>query len=443
MTSKSTRSKEQIYENINKRIRKIPLNKYAVQSGFKRRKQQKITGKSLLIAFFLMSVHGKNTLEQWAEHICKLTGKPVSRQGVWKRVNADLTNFLLLVLFDVMKRQAINNIRISSFSCGLGKYERILVQDSTVISLPSWLSWCFPGNVTKGQKKAQMKIQVVYDVLGNNFIHFEITPYTVNDQSKSSDILHIATGKDLVIRDLGYFAMDSFESMLKQNTHFVSRLRHRVNIYDVETKKEINLYKELQDNQFFDKWVILGLTKKVNVRLVAVKLPAEQAEYRRRKAKNNRDKRVKYSQQYLEMLDYNVFITSEPQSVFPAQTIARIYELRWRIENIFKCWKSYFHLEKMVPKNCSLSKERLETIIYMMLIFIVLFQMYIYNMAVVKAGKSDIYQISLSKVSIYISNNVEQLLNQDLDPLLKQILYYCKYDKRNDRVNFDQKLTLG
>lgn len=443
MTSKSTRSEGQIYQNISQKIRKIPLNKYAVQSGFKQRKEKKINGKSMLIAFFLMSAQGKNTLEQWAEHMCKLTGKSISRQAVWKRVSANLTGFLKLVLFDVMKRQALNKIRISICSSGFDKYERILVQDSTVISLPPWLSWCFPGNITKGQKKAQMKIQVVYDLLSNNFMHFELTPYTVNDQSKSKDILCIANGKDLVIRDLGYFAIDSFEKMQRQNTHYVSRLRHRVNIYDVDTKQEITLYKELQHSQFFDKWVILGLTRKVKVRLIAVKLPVAQAEYRRRKAKNNRDKRIKHHQHYMEMLDYNVFITTEPQSVFSARTIAKIYGLRWRIENIFKCWKSHFHLERMVPKNCSLSKERAEAIIYMMLIFIVLFQMYIYNLAVMTAEKSTKHQVSLYKICIYISNNMRELLYQDLEKSLEQILYYCKYDKRYDRVNFNQKLALS
>lgn len=176
-----------------------------VQSGFKQRKEQKINGKSLLSAFFMMTFQGKNTLERWAAHICNIAGAPLSRQAVWKRI-----------------------------------------------------------------------------------------------------------------------------------------------------KQEINLYKELQHRQYFDKWVILGLTKKVKVRLIAVKLPAEQAEYRRRKAKNNRDTRIKYHQHYLEMLDYNVFITSELQSIFSSRTVAKIYGLRWRIENIFKCWKSHFHLERMVPKNCSL-----------------------------------------------------------------------------------------
>lgn len=79
----------------------------------------------------------------------------------------------------------------------------------------------------------------------------------------------------------------------------------------------------------------------------------------------------------------------------------------------------------------------------MMLIFIVLFQMYINNIAVIKAEKSDKYQVSLSKICIYIANNMIQLLYQDLDSILEQILYYCRYDKRYGRANFVQKLTLG
>ena len=56
--------------------------------------------------------------------------------------------------------------------------------------------------------------------------------------------------------------------------------------------------------------------------------------------------------------------------------IAEIYFIRWRIEIIFKCWKSYFKITE-IPKDAN--KIRTESYIYCMLIFIVLFQVEFYN----------------------------------------------------------------
>ena len=107
MTPKNTRlKKKQKYKNIEQKLKNISFNKHAVNSGFIQRKDKKITGKLLLlIAFILMAMHGKNSFQHWAEQVSVLTGKTVSKQGVWKRMTLRLTAFLALILFDVLKQQ--------------------------------------------------------------------------------------------------------------------------------------------------------------------------------------------------------------------------------------------------------------------------------------------------------------------------------------------------
>lgn len=388
-------------------------------------------------------MQGKNSFQHWAEQVGIITGGSVSKQGIWKKVTVQLTGFLALILFDVLQQQVSTIHRQAKKYDWLKNYKRILLQDSTVIALPSWLSWCFPGNVSRGEKKAQLKIQVVYDILANHFVYFEITPFTANDQSKSKDILSIATPEDLVIRDLGYFVLESFNEMIDKQIPFVSRLRYGVKIYDTETGKEINLLKQLKKSGEFDKWVMLGKEQKLKVRLVARKLPQEQVANRIRKAKNNRDKRLNHSKEYYQMLAYNLFITTEDEEQFSITQIAQLYQLRWRIEIIFKCWKSNFHLQKLIPQNCSLTKERVEAIIYMMLIFILLFQGTIYNAALIAAEKVENCCISLFRLCKYIANNIDLFFENNLNAMMPQILYYCRYDKRCDRQNFAQKIKLS
>lgn len=361
-----------------------------------------------------------------------------------KRITERFTTFVLRVLFASFSLQVESVHKIVKQNSSLKRYKRVLVQDSTTINLPVCLSWCFPGNVSRGEKKSQLKIQVIYDILNNQFVHFEITPFTANDQSKSKDIVSIASEGDLVIRDLGYFALDCFQKINNSDMSFISRLRYGVGIRDKKTGKEIYLLKRLKKSGRFDQWVMLGSEKKVKVRLVAVKLSDQQANERRRKAKNDRDRRLNHTKEYYQMLGYSLFILNEGEDIFTPEQIAQIYGLRWRIEIIFKCWKSHFNLQTIIPQNTSLTKERIEAIIYMMLIFILIFQSSIYNYILdyIKNKKSDIL-ISLTKLSKFIALNIHMFFENDIETLCPQILYYCKYEKRKKRKNFLQNISLS
>ena len=388
-------------------------------------------------------MRGKNTFRSWAEQVSILKGKTVSKQALWKRVSAALTQFLLAILFDILGEQSSSIHEQAKRQSSLKSYKRVLLQDRTAIALPDCLNWCFPGNVSKGKKKAQLKIQVIYDLLSNRFIHFEITSYAANDQSKSKDILSIAAGEDLVIRDLGYFVLNCLDEMVVRNISFISRLRFGVKIYSIATGQEINLSKVLRKEGKFDQWVLIGRDQKLKVRLVILQLPQEQANLRRKRAKENRDKRLNHNAAYYEMLEYNLFITTEEETVFTAKQIAQLYGWRWRIESIFKCWKSHFNLQKIIPQNGSLTKERAEAIVYMMLIFILLLQVTTYHYVLLATEKIENCCISLMKLCKYIAGNIELFLTDSLTSIMPKILYYCCYDKRCDRKTFVQKIKLG
>lgn len=446
MTSKCTNYLQTNQINfVNQITKKIPFNKFAVLSGFKKRKEKKITGKTLLLSFFLMSLQGNNSFAIWASHLNNLTKVTVSKQGIWKRITPFITNFLILILSNTLSTQIYStHENIKRGNLKIGNYLRILIQDSTTIALPDWLLSWFPGNTSKGKRKSQLKIQVVYDLIANSFVSFEITPYTVNDQAKSSDILKVVKKGDLVIRDLGYFKIENFEQMNKtDNVSFVSRIKYGVKIFDIKSGEEINLLKHLRKHKRFDNWVELGVQNKVKVRLVIVPLNEEQANAKKHKAKFDRNKRVNHNKEYYELLGYSLYITNELITNYSSKKVTQIYGLRWRIENIFKCWKSQFHLQKIIPKNCSLTKDRVESIIYMMLIFVLLFKVTIYNYMVIESEKLKNHTLSLTKLSQFISNNITKFFSQNLEELTPEILYYCSYEKRNDRQNFVQKLNLS
>jgi hypothetical protein len=445
MISKNTNAKQnKKIKSIQQKLDAIPCKKHAKESCFQIRKVQKIDGKTLLQAFFFMAFKGSNSFLLWAVNVNNITGKRVSKQAVWKRITPCFTKFLQAILTDAFKQQVgYVHGKITKGIVKLNDYNRILIQDSTVIALPDWLNWCFPGSTSNGQRKAQLKIQVIFDLISNTFVYFEITPYTANDQSKAEEITAIAKDGDLVIRDLGYFTLESFKKMNQKDIKYVSRLKNNVKIYDITTGKEINLIAVLRKEGEFDDWVILGSKDKVAVRLVVQKLSEEQANLRRFKAKKDRDKRLNHSKDYYELLCYSLYITTVDQKDMSATEVTKVYGLRWRIENIFKCWKSQFHIQKLIPKGCSLTKERVEAIIYMMLIFILLLQVTIYNYMIKQNKNKDDCIISVAKLCNYIANNIDLFFENSLKKLFPNIQYYCSYDNRKDRLNYVQKFING
>ena len=81
------------------------------------------------------------------------------------------------------------------------------------------------------------------------------------------------------------------------------------------------------------------------VRLLAFPVSKEVADNRRRKAKN--ESRKDPTQEYLESLCWSVYITTITDERIDYTFIYKAYGLRWRIEIIFKCWKSNMGFDKI------------------------------------------------------------------------------------------------
>lgn len=110
-------------------------------------------------------------------------------------------------------------------------FERVLIQDSTTLQLHPRLAAAFPGSRNQlGKTHALAKIQATYDLLAEQFVCFDLTAFTRNDQAASQDILNLARPGDLVLRDLGYFVLSVFAKLHKGGVFFLSRLRWRIEI---------------------------------------------------------------------------------------------------------------------------------------------------------------------------------------------------------------------
>lgn len=361
-----------------------------------------------------------------------LSGKRVSKQAVFDRLHPNATAFAEKLLEKVLLLKVCKNFSSALFK----EFDRVLLQDSTTLRLPQILATLFPGNHSRGEQKAVARIQSILDVKAMKFISFSLGAFTQNDQSASGDIVAEIKKGDLIIRDLGYFAIATFEKIIKAQAHFLSRLKYGVILSD-QRGNPMAIKKLLKQKHGVDRWVYIGKEKKVWVRLVMIPLPAAQAAEKIRKAKKDRDARLNHSKEYYQWLRFNVYITSVGKDVWSSRQVYKAYKVRWQIEIIFKSWKSGFNLQHILHEGCT-KEHRVKVAIFLILLFMVLFMQKIYVRYKSIIEKRTDKKISLLKLSIYVGNHIKEILAIPDKLLMEMITLHCCYDKRSDRFNMTE-----
>lgn len=429
------KDEERKLEKLNIKLNSLSIENKARKEGFIIR-NRKIQAIDFIKTFCLMTFYSVCSLNVCAEAMGFVANYTISKQALSKRLTAKSVKFFREVLYLIIAQQSTFR---ESLSKGMfNHFTRVLLQDSTNIALPKKLAKDFPGSKNQSNKStANMKIQTIYDFLSESFISFRLTPFTCNDQSASSDILDFLKKWDLVLRDLGYFVIGVMMKIADKGAYFLSRYHYRAGLYDIQGNK-INLLKELNEYGMLDKEVYLGSMAKFPVRLVALPVPEKVACERKRKLSHNRDKRLKPSKEQLDLLKWEIFITNVPSSVWDAKTVGMIYGIRWRIEIIFKAWKSHFNLKIMTNG----SKYFIETLIYAKLIWITLFQVFFGQLCIYVFATTGKH-LSLLKLAQFVQQNFWALIlllkaNEQLDKILEQCIKHCCYEKRKKRINYQE-----
>jgi hypothetical protein len=421
-------------QNLRFQLQHTNLEALARETRFQRRSTRKIPVLKLVLALVALGAETFLSLERVAAVISLAAGVDYSKQAFHQRLGRQLELFLARVataLLNQMSQPVQNHGWFNSF-------QRVLLHDSTVEPLPEHLAAAFPGPANGRKRRyAALKLQFVCDLLHSQVLQAGLSGFTRNDQAASPDILNLVQPGDLIIRDLGYFVLKVLEQVALKGAYFLSRYRHDVLIFDAPTGRPLDLESELQPGQSFDREVLLG-TQKVPVRLVAQPVPEALANERRRKAKANRDRRLNPSKRKLYLLGWNIFVTNVPRTVWPAKALQPIYRLRWRIEIIFKAWKSHLGLRQL---NCR-TADLLRLSVMTKLLFCI--AVYRLSDALELLGNADRH-VSLLRLARILGQCAcwfaTVLLGistaQWLDWHLRQHLFY---EARKDRRNFYQLL---
>lgn len=388
----------------------------------------------------LMALYTSISLEICATALGLVAGSVLSKQALAKRINSRCVAFVQSVLLALtLRASALQPLRDKG---AFAPFRRVLLQDSTALSVPESLAWVFPGASNQRKKKtAILKIQVIHDLLSERYLHFGLSGFTRNDQSASPDILPLAAPGDLIIRDLGYFCLDVFEKLQQKGSYLLTRYSHTANLY-TDAGERIELLKLLRKHPFFDATVLVGSRKRLPLRLIASPAPEPIARMRRRRLVQNHDHRRHPTKDQLALLGWDILLTNVGQDIWDAKTACKAYGIRWRIEIVFKSWKSRFHLNSLPRKA---GRAYIELLVYSRLIFITLFQSCFAELAAYASKKGK--PLSLLKAAQFIQQHLWTLILIPCSPqaaplVLGQILKHCTYETRHKRRNYHEKLSV-
>ena len=407
---------------------------------FMKRKARKIDPPIFVATLCALASNGTATFGALAGKLGIGHGVDVSRQAVWKRVKEPCLEFLKAVLATVLMNVAGAPAAIPSGILSI--FGRVIVADSTTVKLADKFKALFPGSGNRFSTTASLKIQCAVDLLSGVFVNFSMTPFTRNDQAASVDVLDYLRAGDLIIRDLGYFSIAVLRNIADAQAFFLSRMKMEVLIYDPKTGKRLDKRKLFKSKNIVDMQIVLGDAERFPARLIGVPVPISVADRRRREAKKERKEKNGGSpgSETLRLLSWNILVTNVPCSVWSPHSAVFAYRLRWRIEIIFKAWKSFLsltdaHLAGFIQLSVIMSAR--------MITLASVHSMAIKNIETLE-GAMEAKELSLLKVAKFVAANWYEVVElfaspEGIEKLRRLIAKHCSYDKRK-RVNYAQEL---
>jgi hypothetical protein len=434
--------------------RSAKLNKLARNSSWLIRKPKILTPVLFVQALVACVTAGYCSLRELAIEVGLLSGKTISKQALGKRFNAKAVKFIKDVVSESL-RESIRSVP-SCILPNLRGVARILVGDSSTISLHSCLFEKFPGASNQhGKKTAQLRLQFTFDLLGGRWLQAVLDPYRRPDRKAALDIVEtIVQAGDLIIRDLGYSTLASFRAIAQKSAFFLSRLQPKVGIMDCEGNRlsllELSRQHAGRVGKIFSKKVLLGYEEGVSCRLIIIRVPKIVADQRRRRiAKDARRSGRKRTSEHMKMQDWTFLITNLEEEQVNNDQLRQLYEIRWRVENLFRIAKSQTKLLNAARHHTN--EHHAEVLIWAwLLLMITLSQNGMFRLLEPNAETGEMEAVETS-----IFKGIERIL-QLIPPVLElaaagsfatlmerlraQQVYHDRYEKRK-RLSIPQKLA--
>jgi hypothetical protein len=333
------------------------IRKYSKTSKLFQRAFRKISPEYLLVALLASVSFAERSSRAIALELGICGDINVSRKAVWDRLkNPAIVAFLQLIIEYVMEASTADNELLecrknwleSKGQETVSRIKRVLIGDASTFTLHPSLANIFPGSKNQTDvPKAHLKLQLITDLLTGKWVHFSFDAYGRSDMKAALDFMPSLEAGDLLIRDLGYACMASFQAIIDADAFFISRLKSSFQVFDREGKR-IPLRKTLQrlapnPGDVVRLPIMMTRSNGVKCILVAQRCPQHVGNIRRRKRKEH-NKAQGFnppSKRTLQLQNWTILVTNLETEDADNEQIFQWYQMRWRIENIFKACKSH------------------------------------------------------------------------------------------------------
>lgn len=319
------------------------VEKAALASGVIRR-QRVLTAGSLARIFVMGFLSKPRASDEDLAHVAAVCGTPVSPQAIDQRHSPRLVAFLKALLGHAVEEVVGSDKALAGV---LERFSSVAVLDSSTIALPDSQAKEYPGcggghgEDGKGTSAA-LKLQTEIDLRTGALTCLQVEAGRASDNVSARQYVRRGPGS-LRIADLGYFCLSVLASIVAAGEHYLSRLHYGTQVFP-ENGEAVKLLRWLakRSGSFIDEPVWLGKEERLPCRLIAWRLPADQANERRRKLRATllRKKGRVPSAERLAWCDWTILVTSVPRELLNPQEATVLYRARWQIELLFKRWKS-------------------------------------------------------------------------------------------------------
>ncbi len=317
----------------------------ARRTGFVQR-ASKLTGAAFVQALVFGWLANPQASVEGLAQAAAAVGVAISAQGLDQRFTEAAATFL-----EEMLTAAVQTV-IAADPVAIPLLERftaVVLLDSSTITLPAALALWWPG-CSAGT--AALKLHVRYDLCRGCLSGLVVQEGRISDRSTTMQTAPLPRGA-LRISDLGFFTLAVFAAMTAQGVYWLSRLAPGTAIYTPDGARwDVLALLAAQGTATVDLTVTLGVDQRLPGRLLAVRVPEEVVNQRRRRLRADAKRRGKTpSAAQLAWCAWTIVVTSVPPTLLSLREALVLLRARWQIELLFKLWKSHGHIDESRSAN--------------------------------------------------------------------------------------------
>ncbi len=326
---------------------KLPdLDAIARQCGLVIRKSSKFSPAGFLQSLLGSVVTGLASFNQIAGCLKDFTGAAMARQSLHDRFSARSTAFLIAVHSDLMAQrfqECANTLRTSPII-------RILIEDASSQVMPKSNALLFPAHGNHHGSTAGVKIDFAYDLLTGQTLSHSLHAATEQDKTIGKDFLPLVRPGDLVLRDMGYFALGEFDAIEERGGFWLTRLPLSVGV-KLDGEETLEHLLKHGKHDLLDIKVSVGADGK-KCRLVAIRATAEVAGKRRaQRRKTARESGKTACPKGLARDGWHLMLTNLSADEAGVAQLVAVYRARWAVEIQFRAWKQSLNLGKALNRR--------------------------------------------------------------------------------------------